>query len=194
GGGGGGGRGGGVGGSRGTGALWGGGGARSASPRPWTALTRSGLVGLRLDPEDEAALYGNGLVAEGRPQKYLGSSKGWPMRAEPTSLPSFEMRLPWAWYGKTACATPVTRSGYATPVTRVRAARMTRAGRSCASMVSTPSYTRPSATRIMSTSLIPGNGMRMPPTPRTRGWRGGRPAPRWGRSGARGGGSGWGGR
>src|SRR5262249_21227409 len=72
------------------------------------------------------------------PQKYFGSSKGWPMRAEPTSLPSFAMRLPWAWYGKTAWATPVTRSGYATPVTRVRATRMTRAGRSCVRMISTP--------------------------------------------------------
>src|SRR5215510_11715331 len=124
--------------STGTGALLPGSAARSASTRPWTALTRSGLVGLRLDPEDEAALYGNGLVAEGRPQKYLGSSKGWPMRAEPTSLPSLETRLPWAWYGKTAWATPVTRSGYATPVTRVRATRMTRAGRSCTRMMSTP--------------------------------------------------------
>src|SRR5215475_9381976 len=124
--------------STGTGALLPGSAARSASTRPWTALTRSGLVGLRLDPEDEAALYGNGLVAEGRPQKYLGSSKGWPIRAEPTSLPSFAMRLPWAWYGKTAWATPVTRSGYATPVTRVRATRMTRAGRNCARMMSPP--------------------------------------------------------
>src|SRR5262244_3092156 len=88
--------------STGTGAALPGSAARSASTRAWTALTRSGLGGLRLDPEDAAALYGNGLVAEGRPQKYFGSSKGWPMRAEPTSLPSFEMRLPCAWYGKTA--------------------------------------------------------------------------------------------
>src|SRR5215467_6109066 len=124
--------------STGTGTVLPGSAARSASTRAWTALTRSGFVGLRLDPEDEAALYGNGLVAEGRPQKYFGSSKGWPMRAEPTSLPSFEMRLPWAWYGKTAWATPVTRSGYATPVTRVSATRMTRAGRSCARMMSSP--------------------------------------------------------
>src|SRR5262252_3912212 len=126
--------------STGTGAVLPGSAARSASTRLWTALTRSGLVGLRLDPVDEAALYGNGLVAEGRPQKYFGSSNGWPMRAEPTSLPSFEMRLPWAWYGKTAWATPVTRSGYATPVTRVSATRMTRAGRSCARMSSPPLY------------------------------------------------------
>jgi len=37
---------------------------------------RAGFVGPRFDPDDAAALYGNGEVAEGRPQKYLGSSKG----------------------------------------------------------------------------------------------------------------------
>ena len=29
-----------------------------------------------------------GLVADGRPQKYFGSSNGWPIRLEPTGLPS----------------------------------------------------------------------------------------------------------
>src|SRR5262249_61208075 len=86
--------------STGTGAVFPGSAARSASTRPCTVLTRSGLVGLRFDPVEEAALLGNGLVADGRPQKYLGSSKGCPMRAEPMSFPSFEIRLPCAWNGK----------------------------------------------------------------------------------------------
>src|SRR5882762_335767 len=86
--------------STGTGAVISGSAARMASTRAWTALTRSGFVGERFEPDDEPALYENGVVADGRPQKYLGSSKGWPMRAEPTAL-----------------AMAVTIAGYATPVT-----------------------------------------------------------------------------
>ena len=70
--------------------------ARSASTRDWTALIRSGFVGLWFDPDEDAALYPNGVVADGRPQKYFGSSNGWPISAEPTTLPSFTMRLPLA--------------------------------------------------------------------------------------------------
>ena len=40
-----------------------------------------------MDPDEDPALSGNGLVADGRLQKYFGSSKGWPIRAEPTGLP-----------------------------------------------------------------------------------------------------------
>src|SRR5262245_50504684 len=97
--------------STGTGVVLPGSAARSASTRPCTALLRSGFVGLRLDPDEDAALSANGLVADGRLQKYLGSSNGCPISAEPTTLPSFTIRLPLAWNGKTACAMPVTISG-----------------------------------------------------------------------------------
>src|SRR3989442_919377 len=41
---------------------------------------------------------GTRVVAErtGRPQKYFGSSKGWPMSVEPTGSPSLTIRLPFA--------------------------------------------------------------------------------------------------
>jgi hypothetical protein len=68
-------------------------------------------MGPRFEPLDAAALYGNGVVAEGRPQKYLGSSNGWPIRLDPTGFPSRRMRLPLASLGKATCAMPVTRSG-----------------------------------------------------------------------------------
>ena len=54
---------------------------------------------------------GVGPVAEGRPQKYLGSLKDWPISAEPTTLPSFSIRLPLACAGMTPCAMPVTARG-----------------------------------------------------------------------------------
>src|SRR5207245_2043793 len=72
--------------STGIGAALPGSAARRASTRPWTALARSGFVGPRFEPEDDAALSGKGDVADGRLQKYFGSSKGWPMRREPTAL------------------------------------------------------------------------------------------------------------
>src|SRR5215470_13697479 len=97
--------------STGTGAVLPGSAARRASTRSCTALMRAGLVGLRFEPEDDAALFGKGEVAEGRGQKYFGSSKGCAMRAEPTTLPSFTMRLPFAWFGNRSWATPVTTSG-----------------------------------------------------------------------------------
>src|SRR6266487_92883 len=40
--------------------------ARSASTRPWTVLTRSALVGLRFEPEEEPALSAKGLADERR--------------------------------------------------------------------------------------------------------------------------------
>src|SRR5207244_12792061 len=135
--------------STGTGAVFSGTAARRASTRAWTAFTRSGLVGLRFEPADEPALYGNGVVADGRPQKYLGSSNGWPISDEPTTLPSFTMRLPFAWRGKTTFAMPVTTSGYTPPVMTVKAKSMTSAGRRCDGLL----YTRPRATRVILTSF-----------------------------------------
>ena len=52
-----------------------------------------------------------GEVAEGRLQKYFGSENGWPIRREPTTLPSFSIRLPFAWSLNATCAIPVTTSG-----------------------------------------------------------------------------------
>src|SRR5262249_10433680 len=115
--------------STGTGAVFPGSAARSASTRSCTALTSAGLVGLRLEPDDDAALSPNGDVAEGRDQKYLGSSKGWPISDEPTILPSTTIKLPLACRGNTACAMPVTTSGYAIPVMTVNARSETIAAR-----------------------------------------------------------------
>src|SRR6266571_8245054 len=97
--------------STGTGAVLPGSAARRASTRPCTALMRSGLVGLRLEPEEEAALSAKGLVADGRLQKYFGSSKGWPINTDPRTLPSLTMRLPFACHGKTSCPMHVTTRG-----------------------------------------------------------------------------------
>src|SRR5262245_63297214 len=97
--------------STGTGAVLPGSAARSASTRSWTDFTSAGFVGLRFEPDDDAALFGNGEVAEGRPQKYFGSSNGWPISDEPTTLPSLTSRLPFAWYGNTSWAMTVTITG-----------------------------------------------------------------------------------
>jgi hypothetical protein len=50
-------------------------------------------------------------VADGRPQKYFGSSNGCPMSLEPTALPSLTIRLPFAWRGNSTWATTVTIAG-----------------------------------------------------------------------------------
>src|SRR5262245_66136908 len=97
--------------STGTGAVLPGSAARSASTRSCTALISAGFVGLRFDPDDEPALSANGEVADGRLQKYFGSSNGWPISEDPTTLPPTVMRLPLAWAGNTAWATPVTIAG-----------------------------------------------------------------------------------
>ena len=47
-------------------------------------------------------------VADGRPQKYFGSLKFWPISDEPTALPSLTIRLPAACVGNATWATPVT--------------------------------------------------------------------------------------
>jgi hypothetical protein len=56
-------------------------------------------------------LYGIGAVAEGRPRKYPGASKSWPISSLPIGLPSRMTRLPLAACGKANCATPVIASG-----------------------------------------------------------------------------------
>ena len=97
--------------SIGTGAVLPGSAARSAATRSFTASRSAGFDGPRLEPPDPAALFGPGDVAEGRLQKYFGSLKCWPIRSEPTVLPSRSIRLPAACCGKTARAMPVTASG-----------------------------------------------------------------------------------
>ena len=51
------------------------------------------------------------MVADGRPQKFFGSEKLWPISVEPTVLPPLSIRLPAACVGNTAVAMPVTASG-----------------------------------------------------------------------------------
>src|SRR5439155_26078950 len=66
--------------STGTGAVFPGSASRSALMRSFTASVSAGLSGPWFEPDDAIALYGRGEVAEGRLQKYLGSSNGWPIR------------------------------------------------------------------------------------------------------------------
>ena len=47
--------------------------------RCFTASTSAGLLGPRLLPVEASALYGIGEVADGRPRKYFGASKFWPI-------------------------------------------------------------------------------------------------------------------
>ena len=51
------------------------------------------------------------LVAEGRGWKYFALAKFWPISEEPTTTPSFTIRLPLACWGRRSCATPVMASG-----------------------------------------------------------------------------------
>src|SRR5262245_8205341 len=81
--------------------------ARSASARALTASASAGLSGPRFEPDEAAALYSNGDVADGRPQKYLASLNGWPIKAEPTTPSPRVTRLPRACAGNTTCATSV---------------------------------------------------------------------------------------
>ena len=45
-------------------------------------------------------------MADGRLQKNLGSSIGWPISVEATTLSPWRIKLPLAWSGKTAWARP----------------------------------------------------------------------------------------
>src|SRR5437879_13449439 len=150
--------------STGTGAVLPGSAARSVATRSCTGCTRSGFVGLRFEPDEEPALSGNGEVADGRPQKYLGSSNGCPIRAEPTGLPFLRITLPLACCGNATWETRVTPTGYTIPVMSVSKASETIAARQGVSML-VLHYTQRRATKIMRMRLIPGKGMRTPPTP-----------------------------
>src|SRR6185312_11553732 len=97
--------------STGTAAVLPGSTACSAAMRCFTASVSAGLVGPRFEPDDDAALYGFGVVADGRPQKYPGPVNDWPISAEPTGLRSCMIRLPLAWRGNSSCASPVAASG-----------------------------------------------------------------------------------
>src|SRR3974377_416087 len=68
--------------STGTGSALPGSASRSALTRSRTASASAGLRGPRFDPDDDAALYGCGEVADGRLQKYFGWSNGRPERTE----------------------------------------------------------------------------------------------------------------
>src|SRR5882724_3476527 len=85
--------------------------SRSALTRPSTACFSAGLVGPILEPAEEAPLYGIGEVADGRLQKYLASEKGCPIKREPSTFPSFSIRLPFARVENPTCAMAVTTSG-----------------------------------------------------------------------------------
>ena len=79
--------------------------------RAFAASASAGFVGPRFEPAEAPRVVGAGAVAESRPQKYFGSSNGWPMSASRRPFRSRTIRLPFAWSGNAACATPVTRSG-----------------------------------------------------------------------------------
>src|SRR3982750_3018171 len=74
------------------------------------------------------------LAAEGRPQRYSGcadqSAIDWPIKAEPTSLPSRSTRLPLAWVGNSTCAPSVTIPGYRKQHSTSNTDVMARQGRS----------------------------------------------------------------
>src|SRR5438445_9078305 len=116
--------------STGTGAALPGSAACNASMRCLTASVNALLVGPRFEPVDEAALFGDGVVADGRGQKYFGSANGWPISSEPSGLSLGPIRLPLAACVNVSCATPVTTSGYTTPVITLNASSRPSAGRS----------------------------------------------------------------
>ena len=103
--------------------------ARKAAMRDLTASVSAGFNGPWLEPLEPPALLAIGPVADGRPQKYVGELKFWPIKVEPTSLPSRSIRLPAACCGNIALAAPVTASGYRMPVTALRTTKRTSAGR-----------------------------------------------------------------
>ena len=102
--------------------------ARRAATRSVTSWTSLALVGPRLVPAEAMPSY-PAPAADGRPQKYFGSSNAWPMRLEPSVLPSTVMNEPFAWLGNATWAMAVTRAGYSRPVMRVRTMSSPMAGR-----------------------------------------------------------------
>ena len=80
------------------------GGAQRRDARRVTASTSAGFVGRGSSRSRRRRCTAIGAVADGRPQKYLGSANGWPISAEPTTLPSRSIRLPFACAGRARCA------------------------------------------------------------------------------------------
>ena len=78
-----------------------------------TASRSAGLVGARFEPDDPdpfsglKAVYGTGLVADGRPQKCPGSENSCPMSEEPAGPRSPDRSEPPAWRGNNVRAMPV---------------------------------------------------------------------------------------
>src|SRR5581483_379016 len=99
----------------------------------------AGLSGPRFEPVEPVPLYGCGVVAEGRLQKYFGSLNGCPMRLDPIALPLRTIRLPPAWVGKRTWPIPVTTSGHTIPVMAIRRRKRTTAGRTIEFMSGLPS-------------------------------------------------------
>src|SRR5258708_5764105 len=97
--------------STGIGSLLSGSAAFRLAMRPFTASISAGFSGPWFEPLELAALLAMGDVADGRPQKFLGSEKFWPIRVDPTALPPTSIRLPAAWVGNAALAMPVTARG-----------------------------------------------------------------------------------
>src|SRR5581483_3371254 len=125
--------------STGIGALLVGSTAWRASIRAFTASVSAGLSGPRFEPVEPVPLYGCGVVAEGRLQKYFGSLNGCPMRLDPIALPLRTIRLPPAWVGKRTWPIPVTTSGHTIPVMAIRRRKRTTAGRTIEFMSGLPS-------------------------------------------------------
>ena len=79
--------------------------------RALTASTRAGLVGPWFEPLEPAPLLAIGAVADGRPQKYLGEVKDWPISIEPTGLPPRSTMLPLTSSLKASCPMPAVANG-----------------------------------------------------------------------------------
>src|ERR1700756_3414759 len=82
--------------STGTGALLSGSASRNALTRSFTASDSAGLRAPWFEAPEDAPLYGCGEVADGRLQKYFGSSNGWPISSEPRGFPLTTNRVPFA--------------------------------------------------------------------------------------------------
>jgi hypothetical protein len=79
--------------------------------RCFTASVSAGLVGPRLEPFEPVPLFGCGVVADGRPQKYFGSVNDWPISAEPIGLPSLHDQAAVGLPRKDQLRQPVATSG-----------------------------------------------------------------------------------
>src|SRR5436190_2130931 len=83
---------------------------RAAATFAATASISFLFVGPRFDPLELAASY-PAPAADGRPWKYAGDEKGWPMSRDPIGRPSRTMICPLAFSGNHAWASAVIASG-----------------------------------------------------------------------------------